>query len=140
MVEQSYFCVESWYISSKHEYKTSFGEIRPNNVYFLCVFFLCAACLPGSLIMHVPISELHAQMALMNSSFNSIQRSCWWPMLILVQLRFAKISYKRCRFFIGRPPQQTSYMRSKRSPDVKGKWAYIVEQTGIYVRDVFSWK
>ena len=25
------------------------------------VGFLCAACLPASLIMHVPISELHAQ-------------------------------------------------------------------------------
>jgi len=29
------------------------------NMYSLC--FLCAACLPASLIMHVPISKLYAQ-------------------------------------------------------------------------------
>ena len=33
-----------------------FDQIK---VYLYC--FLCAACLPTSLIMHVPISELHAQ-------------------------------------------------------------------------------
>jgi hypothetical protein len=43
---------------SKHEYTTLFGEIRPKRVFSL---FLCAACLTASLIMHVPISELHAQ-------------------------------------------------------------------------------
>jgi len=29
-------------------------------MYFRC-FFVCAACLPASLIVHVQISELHAQ-------------------------------------------------------------------------------
>ena len=45
-------------MSIKH-CKPSYGEIRPKNVYFRC--FLCAAGLPTSLIMHVPISKLHAQ-------------------------------------------------------------------------------
>jgi hypothetical protein len=42
--------VESKYLPSTREYKT-------------CIFvvFLCAACLPASLIMHVPVSELNAQ-------------------------------------------------------------------------------
>jgi hypothetical protein len=73
-------------ILSKHEYKTSFGMILRKIMYFCC--FLCAVCLLllASLInMYVPISELHAQRHwwTLNASFNSIQRSCWWPMLLL---------------------------------------------------------
>ena len=93
----------------------------------------------------------------LNASFNSIQRSCWWPMLILVLSKLFKTSFlflyltesvkipERPRaglpssdFFF--PLQQTSRMRSKISH--KDIWigAYIVVLTGIHVRDVFSWK
>ena len=93
----------------------------------------------------------------LNASFNSIQRSCWWPMLILVLSKLSKTSFlflyltesvkisrtTACRFSIVIlffPLQQTSRMRSKISH--KDIWigAYIVVQTGIHVRDVFSWK
>ena len=58
---QSKFAItrRSSHILSKHENKTSFGEIRPKKRVFS--LFLCAAGLPSSSIMHVPISELHAQ-------------------------------------------------------------------------------
>ena len=46
-------------VPSKHVYETSFDEIRPKIRVFS--LFLCAVCLAASLIMHVPISELHAQ-------------------------------------------------------------------------------
>jgi hypothetical protein len=39
-------------------------NIYLQNMYKMCIFvffFVCAACLPASLIMHDPISELHAQ-------------------------------------------------------------------------------
>jgi hypothetical protein len=46
--------------SSKCQFKMSFGEIRPKTCIF-GGFFLFAAQLPASLIIHIPISELHAQ-------------------------------------------------------------------------------
>ena len=36
--------------------------------------------------------------------------------------------------------QQTLHMHNKRSPKIIWIGAYIVEQTWIYVQDVFSWK
>ena len=68
--------------------KRCLARFDKKNVYFPC--FMCAACLPASLIRHVPISELYAQWHLClhfhHASFNPIQRSCWWPISILVSL------------------------------------------------------
>jgi hypothetical protein len=87
---------------SKHENKTSFGEIRQNKMCISVVLY--PACLPASLIMHVPISEWHAQwhwclhLWTLNAYLNSIQRSWpssyWWPMLILCCFFFLAESVK----------------------------------------------
>ena len=43
---KSFFYDASYYnVLSKHDYKTSFGEFQPKNMYFRC--FLCAAHLPA---------------------------------------------------------------------------------------------
>jgi hypothetical protein len=70
---------------SKHEYKTSFGVIRTKRIFSL---FLCAACLLASLIMHIPVSELHAQRHL-SMSLNS-QR-----FLQIILLRMREVCYCR---------------------------------------------
>ena len=70
-------------------------------VFFLCVF---AACLPASLIMYIPISELHAQwhqheFELSNVSFNSIQRSCWIGGLCYFLFYYNSPKLLSCFFF-----------------------------------------
>jgi len=54
-----------------------------------CIFLVFCVQLVSH---HVPISELHAQWHLClhfhHDSFNPIQRSCWWPISILVLLYF----------------------------------------------------
>ena len=125
---------------SNHQYITSFGVIRSKRVFSL---FLCAACLPASLIIHVPISELHAQwhfsMSLNSQRFLQFHpTSCWWPMIIIFLLWFAKTSFPilflaesvkivgRPRRQIFFPQQQASCMRSKRPPKVIWIGVYIL--------------
>jgi hypothetical protein len=125
---------------SKHEYITSFGEIRPKRVFSL---FLCAACLPGSLIMHVPISELDAQWHF-SMSLNSPRFLQFLPTvmlvaydnscLIIIRQNFfpdslsSRISwnYRTTTFADIFPQQQTSRIRSKRPSKVIWIWAYIL--------------
>ena len=95
------------------------------------------------LIIHVIISKEHAQWQWHFSI--SIQQSCWWPMLILVLLLFAKTSLlflflaESVKILVG-PRRQEQTLCSKRSAKVIWIAASIVVQTGIYIRDVFSWK
>ena len=65
---------------SNHQYITSFGVIRTKRIFSL---FQCAACLPASLIIHVPISELHAQWHL-SISLNSQRFLQFHPTVMLV--------------------------------------------------------
>jgi len=155
----------TFFVPSKHEYKTSFGEIWPKNLFCCC--FLCAVCLPASLIMHVAISELHAQWHLwlhFSMSLNSQRFLQLHPTVMLVAYVNSCFIIIRQNFFVFlflaesdkiliRPcacfpsadifsPATTDIVHaySKRSPKVIWRGAYIVIQTRIYVQDVFSWK
>ena len=116
---------------SKHVYETSFGEMRQHT----CIFVvLCAACLPASLIMHVPISDIHAQwhwcldfsmnlnsqrflqfhptvmsVAYVNSCFNIIRQNSF-PVFFLAE--WVKILVRSCAGFPSADifPKQTSRM------------------------------
>ena len=72
---------------------------------FPLFFCVCAACLPASWIVNVPISELHTRWHWC-LHVNSIQRSCWWQMLILVWLSI------RQNFFPVSPSSRTSQQLS----------------------------
>ena len=74
--------------SSKCQFKMSFGEIRPKTCIF-GGFFLFAAQLPASLIIHIPISELHAQWHWclhFNMSLNSERFPQFHPTVMLVPM------------------------------------------------------
>jgi hypothetical protein len=62
-------------------YETSFSEIRQKTC--ISVVFLCAACLPASLIIHIPISEINAQWHF-SMSLNSQRFLQFHPTVILV--------------------------------------------------------
>ena len=109
------------------------------------------------LIMHVKIFRLHAQwyfsMSLNSRRFlqfhptvmlvdyaNScfiIIRQNFLPVSVVAESVNILVLSRRQTFF---QQLQTSRMRSKRSPNVIWIGEYIVVQTGIYIRDMFSRK
>ena len=78
--------IQKMYIPSKLRAKRRLSRFNQNTCMFRC--FLCAAGLQTSLIVHVKISELHAQWHwCLHFSLSFLQfHPCWWPMLILVLL------------------------------------------------------
>jgi hypothetical protein len=115
------------------------------------LFLFCAVCLTASLIMHAPISGLHAQWHRClhcRMNLHSKRLLQFYPTVMMVAY------FNSCLFFLAesvkiliRPragfpladifPQQTSRMHNKRSPKVIWIDEYIVIHTWIYVRDVF---
>ena len=132
VIFNSFLCVGIEYIPSKHIKRrlTRFDQKRA----FRC--FLCAACLPASLLMHVPISQLHAQwhfstrlnsqrflqfhptvkmVACVNFCFIIIRQNFFPAFFFLAESAKIIVIPRRQTFF---SPEQTSRMHSKRPPMV----------------------